>query len=83
VAHAVAPNRFLTLVQLAQARPAFSLAAYRDMRFKAFDRKNSRGEIIPGNGSGPAGVWVKKGAKVLADLSAFDPYIESFRMEDI
>lgn len=69
--------KHLTIKQTATVRPAFTEQALRDMKFKAFDRKNSRGEVIPGNGTGPAGVWVQIGIKVLVDLDALDRWIES------
>lgn len=69
--------RFATIQQAAKLRPAFTAAALRDIRFKAADRLNSRGEIIKGNGS--ADVWVTIGRKVLLDLIAFDKWIESHR----
>lgn len=72
-------RRFVTVNECAIIRP-FSAQALRDMKFKAFDRKNSRGEVIPGNGTGPAGVWVQIGAKVLVDLDALDRWIESRRV---
>ena len=72
--------KHLTIKQTATVRPAFSEQALRDMKFKAFDRKNSRGEVIPGNGTGPAGVWVQIGTKVLVDLDALDRWIESRRI---
>lgn len=69
-------RRFVTINECAGIRP-FSAQALRDMKFKAFDRKNSRGEVIPGNGTGPAGVWAQIGTKVLVDLDALDRWIES------
>lgn len=74
-----ASNRFATIKQAAQVRPAFTEASFRDMRFKAFNRTNSRGEVIKGNGSGKAGVWIEVGGKVLIDLDAFDRWLESHR----
>jgi hypothetical protein len=71
--------RYVTINQAAELRPAFSPAAFRDLKFKAHDRKNSRGETIKGNGTGPAGVWVQIGAKVLVDLQALDCWIESHK----
>lgn len=75
---AIAPERqrYFTINKCAIIRP-FSAQALRDMKFKAFDRRNSRGEVIPGNGTGPAGVWVQIGAKVLVDLEALDRWIEA------
>ncbi|GAB1394484.1 hypothetical protein MASR1M60_26480 [Rhodocyclaceae bacterium] len=70
------PRRFVTIAECADLRP-FSKAALRDMKFKAWDRTNSRGEVIQGNGTGPAGVWVQIGMKVLIDLTAFDAWLES------
>lgn len=72
-------SRFVTINECAQLRP-FTSAAMRDLKFKAYDRENSRGETIRGNGTGAAGVWVQIGAKVLVDLDAFDRWIESHRM---
>ena len=72
--------RYATINQAAELRPAFPPAALRDLKFKAFDRKNSRGEVIKGNGTGPAGVWIQIGAKVLLDLEALDRWIESHKV---
>jgi hypothetical protein len=72
--------RYVTINQAAELRPAFSPAALRDLKFKAHDRKNSRGDIIKGNGTGPAGVWIQIGAKVLVDLEALDGWIESHKV---
>lgn len=77
-----APVRFATINQAAELRPVFTPAALRDLKFKAHDRKNSRGEIIKGNGTGPAGVWVQIGAKVLVDLEALDRWIESHKTKE-
>jgi hypothetical protein len=81
MAASAAPVRFATISQAAELRPAFSPAAFRDLRFKAFDRQNSRGDTIKGNGTGPAGVWVQIGAKVLIDLAAFDAWVVSHRVK--
>jgi hypothetical protein len=75
----VAVNRYATVEQAAQLRPAFTPPALRDIRFKSADRFNSRGEIIKGNGSANFGVWVSIGRKVLIDLDAFDRWIESHK----
>ncbi len=72
--------RFATINQAAELRPIFTPAALRDLKFKAHDRKNSRGDIIKGNGTGPAGVWLQVGAKVLIDLDAFDHWLASHRL---
>jgi hypothetical protein len=71
--------RFATLEQAAQLRPCFTVPALRDLKFKAHDRTNSRGEIIKGNGSAAAGCWIQLGRKVLIDLEAFDRWILSNR----
>lgn len=80
MASLIAAVRYATINQAAEYRPAFTPAAFRDLKFKAYDRKNSRGEIIKGNGTGPAGVWVQIGAKVLVDLHALDRWIESHKV---
>lgn len=72
-------KRVATINQAANLYPAFSAAALRDLKFKANDRKNSRGEIIKGNGTGPAGVWIQLGRKVLLDCDRFDAWLDSHR----
>lgn len=72
--------RFATIKQAAVVRPVFTEAAFRDIRFKAFDRKNSRGEVIKGNGSGEFGCWIEVGGKVLLDLPRFDAWLESHKV---
>ena len=72
------PRRFISISECTTLRP-FSEAALRDLRFRAFPRANSRGEIAPSNGSGPAGVWLKVGARVLIDLPAFDAWLEAHK----
>ena len=72
-----AANPFPTIKQLAKVRDAFTEAALRDIAFRAYDRTNSRGEIIKGNGSGPMGVWISLGRKKLAVLERFDAWIRS------
>ncbi len=72
-------RRYITINECAEIRP-FTAPALRDLKFKAHDRKNSRAEIIKGNGTGPAGVWVQIGAKVLIDLDALDRWIESHKV---
>lgn len=73
------PSRFFTIEQTAQLRPAFTPAALRDLKFRAFDRTNSRGAVIRGNGTGRAGVWIQIGRKVLIDIDAFDAWLLSHR----
>ena len=73
------PPRHLTIEHTAQIRPAWTPAALRDLKFRAFDRTNSRGERIEGNGTGSAGVWIQIGRRVLVDIDAFDRWIESHR----
>lgn len=72
-------ERYVTIPQCAE-RGLFTEPALRDMKFKAHDRRNSRGDIVKGNGTGPAGVWVQIGAKVLIDLDALDRWIDSHRI---
>lgn len=73
---AVTRPRFGTIKQATHYYP-FTEPALRDMRFKAFDRESSRGDVIVGNGSGEAGVWIELGDKVLLDFEALDRYLES------
>lgn len=80
-AHTGQPNRAKRLATIAQAATQypFTAAALRDLKFKAYDRQNSRGEIIKGNGTGPAGVWIQVGRKVLLDCDRFDAFLDSHR----
>lgn len=72
-------KRLATISKTAEQYP-FTPAALRDLKFKAEDRKNSRGETIKGNGTGPAGVWLQVGRKVLVDLDAFDRWLDGHRV---
>jgi hypothetical protein len=71
--------RFLTIIQAAKVRPAFSPASLRDIKFKSQDRANSRGEHIAGNGAAAYGVFIQVGRKVLVDIDAFDAWVLSHR----
>jgi hypothetical protein len=71
-------KRLATIPQAANQYP-YSAAALRDLKFRAHDRKNSRGETIKGNGTGAAGVWLQIGRKVLVDLDSFDAWLDSHR----
>lgn len=72
-------KRVGTIADTAKVFP-YSEAALRDLKFRAFDRRNSRGEIIKGNGSGAAGVWIQVGRKVLVDFDAFEIWLGSHRV---
>lgn len=80
-AHTGQPNRAKRLATIPQAATQypFSAAAFRDLKFRAHDRTNSRGETIRGNGTGAAGVWLQIGRKVLVDLDALDAWLDSHR----
>ena len=71
-------KRLATIPETAKVYP-FTAPALRDLKFRAYDRSNKRGEIIKGNGTGAAGVWVQIGRKVLVDLDAFEAWIDSHR----
>jgi hypothetical protein len=73
-----ASKRIATIEGTSRLYP-FTPAALRDLKFRAFDRKNSRGETIQGNGTGAAGVWLQVGRKVLVDLDRFDKWLEGHR----
>lgn len=78
IAAHIPPCKYASIEDAARLFP-FTPLALRDLKFKAHDRKNSRGEIIKGNGTGEAGVWVQIGRKVLIDLPAFERWIESHK----
>lgn len=68
-----AGKRLYTVKQAAEAYPAFSQAALRDLIFKADDRRNSRGEAIPGNGL--CACLRRIGRRVLIDADGFEDWI--------
>lgn len=72
-----ARRRVATVAQAADAYPAFSQAALRDLIFKSEDRFNSKGDRIKGNGLAEAGAIIRIGRKVLLDLDAFDAWLGS------
>ncbi|PLX76124.1 MAG: hypothetical protein C0607_06055 [Azoarcus sp.] len=72
-----ARRRVGTVRQVAQAYPAFTEAALRDLIFKAADRFNSRGDRIPGNGLAEAGAIIRIGRKVLIDFDAFESWLDN------
>lgn len=71
-----ARRRVGTVRQTAQAYPAFSDAALRDLIFKAADRFNSKGQRIKGNGLADAGAIIRIGRKVLIDFDAFEAWLD-------
>lgn len=73
-----AGKRLYTVKQAAEAYPAFSQAALRDLIFKADDRRNSRGEAIPGNGL--AACLRRIGRRVLIDADGFEDWIGRHRV---
>jgi len=72
-----ARRRVGTVRQTAQAFPAFSELAIRDLIFKAADRFNSKGQCIKGNGLADAGAILRLGRKVLIDFDAFEAWLDS------
>ena len=71
---------FVPLKDIPIYRPGWTVPALRDLFFKAFDRHNSRGELIKGNGSGRDGVWIQIGRKIMVDMQAFDAWVASHRL---
>lgn len=71
------PRRRLANIKQAAAVYPFTEAALRDIVFRAFNRTNSRGEKIEGNGLGEMGGVIRVGRKVLLDLDVFDNWIEA------
>ena len=73
--------RLATIDETAAAFPHARLtpAAIRAMVFRADDRRNSRGDELPGNGLGRTGAIVRIGRKVLIDLDRFAAWLESHR----
>ena len=72
-------RRLVTVKQLSSVPgyECFSESALRHLIFNAEDRKNSKGEIIPGNGLGRA--IIRLGKRVLFDLDEFDSWLDGHR----
>ncbi len=75
--------RLCAVEEIASAFPHARLtpAAVRALVFRADDRRNSRGDLLPGNGLGRAGAIVRVGRKVLIDLDRFTAWLGSHRVQ--
>jgi hypothetical protein len=69
-----AAQTFFTVKQYSEAQPAFSLAALRNLIFKAQKRYTSKG-TIGGNGLLEAGAIIRVGRKVLIDAERFAEWV--------
>ena len=65
-----------TVEQFANAQPAFTAAAIRNLIFKAETRHSSKGEI-PGNGLLECGAVIRVGRKVLIDAQRFLEWVSN------
>ena len=65
------PRDLFSVAQFSEKFPAFSQASIRSLILNSADRRNSRGERIPGNGLTEAGAIVRVGRRVLIDEAAF------------
>lgn len=50
-------------------------AAVRNHVFRAEDRKNSRGEMLPGNGLGKTGAIVRRGRRIYVDVQRYAKWL--------
>lgn len=66
---------FYTVAQFAEAEPAFTAAALRNLIFKAEPRHSSKGEI-PGNGLIECGAIVRRGRKVIIHRERFLKWVQ-------
>lgn len=76
------PPRWATIKvmpTLPEYQDVFTEASLRHLVFKAFPRKNSKGEAIATNGLYEAGAIIKIGRKILIDLDRFDQWVEQRR----
>lgn len=66
-----------TIEGACQAFPHLKLTppAVRGHVFKAYDRKNSRGDVIKGNGLGKTGAVIKRGRRVYLDLAKYGAWL--------
>ena len=72
-----APRDLFTVDQFSERRPAWSQPALRNLILNSADRRNSRGERIPGNGLAEVGAIVRVGRRVLIDEGAFFRWVAS------
>lgn len=66
---------FYTVAQFAEAEPAFTQAALRNLIFKAEPRHSSKG-VIPGNGLIECGAIVRRGRKVMIHRERFLAWVQ-------
>lgn len=73
--------RLATVEKTAEHFPDADLtaSAIRAQIFRAEDRRNSRGDLLPGNGLGRAGAIIRIGRKVLIDLDRYAAWLNSNR----
>lgn len=69
------PRDLFTVAQFSERRPAWTQSALRNLILSSADRRNSRGECIPGNGLAEGGAIVRVGRRVLIDEQAFFKWI--------
>lgn len=74
-----ARRRIATVKVAASEYPEYcnSEGAWRALIFNAEARKNSRGDVIPGNGLAEYGVIIRRGRKVMLDLDAYDLWLDA------
>lgn len=72
-------NNFLTVKQLAERYPAFTVSAIRSLIFYASERKSSQG-VIPGNGLAPA--IIRIGRKVIINENRFIEWVSAQNTQD-
>lgn len=68
-----APRDLVTVAQFSERFPAFTQAALRALILNAAERKNSRGEVIGGNGLDAA--LIRLGRRVLISESHFFKWV--------
>ena len=67
----------LTVKEFSRKYPSFPEGGLRHLIFNSSERKNSRGEVVSGNGMEEQGVLVRVGRKILIDEDKFFSWIES------
>ena len=57
-----------------------TVPALRHLLFQAKSRKNSKGQVVPGNGLEEVGAIIHVGRRVLIDVDRFDSWLDRHRV---
>jgi len=73
------PRVLLPIKDFSQKHKGFPEGTLRHLIFHREERKNSKGEVIPGNGMTEAKVIVRVGRKILIDETRFFEWLDAWQ----